>query len=476
MSLVENINNIQECESLLSTYNGILVIDFYATWCGPCKLMLPIYDNLSLEEELKSKVKFLKINRDDNRDLVAKYNFSFPSIPRFFVVAVNNGELEILEDMGGTQSKTSLKEKILLHLKNLNSIEKKKDEQENQNQQNDNNVSVSKPKVAVIGSGPAGLTAGLYLSRANLDVTIFTGEQIGGQLTTTTEIENFPGAWNNLTNEGLHGSELMTTIQNQATHFGAKVEIETISKIKRNSNIASNNTFTLSTKSNQELEFNAVVIASGASSKYLNIDGEKELLSKGYHTCATCDGAWYKDKIVGIIGGGDTAMEEAMFLTNFAQKVYLIHRSTNFKASKIMLDRAQSNKKIEFLTNKQTVKLLSDDKITDKRLNGVEIKDTLDNTTTKLDLDGLFIAIGHSPNSDFAKGLLSIDDIGYLIPQSRLPVEERSSHFDMMSNIEGIFVAGDIEDSVYRQAITAAGNGCKAALDCQRWLQLQEKI
>lgn len=324
---------------------------------------------------------------------------------------------------------------------------------------------MTKKKVAIIGSGPSGLTAAIYSARANLETVVFTGKQPGGQLTTTTEIENFPGAWNQETKKGLMGPDLMDLIQKQAEHFGAQIRREEVlalhvlgdEKLPK---------FQLTTTCGESELFEAVIIASGASAKYLGLPGEERFLGKGYHSCATCDGFFYRNKVVAVVGGGDSAMEESNFLTKFATKVYLIHRRDTFKASKIMQERVLKNQKIEILYNKVVTQLLGED-----LLSAVELQDTQSGDKTVLPLDGLFVAIGHTPNTSFVQGKLEMDELGYLIPQGRLPLEKRVSKYDMATQIPGIFVAGDVEDRVYRQAITAAGDGCKAAIDCEKWLE-----
>ncbi|MEM1312488.1 MAG: thioredoxin-disulfide reductase [Patescibacteria group bacterium] len=320
-------------------------------------------------------------------------------------------------------------------------------------------MSQTNHKIGIIGSGPAGWTAAIYTSRANIDTTVFLGIQPGGQLTTTTEIENFPGF-----PEGIQGGDLMQNMQKQAERFGTKSVFSVIKSLENKSHEGKPK-FTISDGSNNH-EYNALIIASGASARYLGIPGEEKFVGKGYHSCATCDGFFYRGKTIAIVGGGDSAMEEANFLTKFADKVYLIHRSESFRASKIMLDRAKNNPKIEFVLNKKVIDFLGQEKV-----QGVTIEDTQNGEVTEIELSGVFVAIGHIPNSSFAQNQLTMDEVGYLTPQLRMPAEIRTSKYDTMSNVEGIFLAGDVEDKIYRQAITAAGHGCKAAMDLEKWLE-----
>ena len=528
---------------------------------------------------------------------------------------------------------------------------------------------MSNSKIAIIGSGPSGLTSGIYTSRANIDTTIYLGLQPGGQLTTTTEIENFPGAWSFDTKEGMMGPDLMALMQKQAEHFGAvtildeikSIEVElpkpTVlfathnpSKVERMRKFLGNKSvelkspvelnlesfeveengdtemenaklkaeaffnkynissialdsglyfegvsedeqpgrhiqriagagkgeddekrfslmteyyinlakkyggsirgffldayslfdgkshitgtaqrhfvlrdkqfhkdvhfpiaclytvggkpvkdlteteeyefvkpamdcanhilnqllFTLKPKlkistSGSTSEFDAVIIASGASARYIGLEGEEKFIGKGYHSCATCDGFFYRKKTICVVGAGDSAMEEANFLTKFADKVYLIHRSETFRASKIMIDRARANPKIEFILNSKVTQFLGTEKV-----EGVVLENTIDGSKKDLILDGVFVAIGHTPNTGFVGNLLDKDDAGYLISQGQKDAGERTSKFLTAAQVPGIFIAGDVEDKIYRQAITAAGNGCKAAIDCERWLESVE--
>lgn len=302
-----------------------------------------------------------------------------------------------------------------------------------------------KKNVAVIGSGPAGLTSAIYLSRAGVETHVFLGEQAGGQLTQTSEIENFPGF-----EHGINGNELMSNMMKQAQRFGAILNHSVVDRIQKVE------IGFLVFVGKFVYTFDAVIVATGSTPKYLGISGEEKFLGLGYHTCATCDGFFYKDKIVAVVGGGDTAMEEASYLSNLAEKVYLIHRSENFKASKIMLDKCKTISNIEFLLNYQVSSFVEEA----GDFKGVVLSPTVSGKDTlNLELDGLFVAIGHTPNTNPVKSVLSITELGYLKPINRT-----------MSEIPGIFIAGDVCDNYYRQAITAAGDGCKAAIDCDRWL------
>ena len=544
MSIFE-FTSLEHFDNFLSNFEGLLVVDFFATWCGPCQMMLPIIERTSCETPMEN-VFFAKINRDENRDLIDKYGFVIPTIPRFFVVKVENGKLEILQDLGGTQSKTQLITKItpFLHfakanpelnanfktdltqiLTNKSSISSNSksqpldnDSQTFSNSQNNpeispnsdkninNPVSSKKPKIAVIGTGPSGLTAAIYAARASLDVTAFAGPMPGGQLTTTTEIENFPGAWDMDKKEGLYGTKLMAIMQDQAEYFGTKVEVASVENLQFEM-LGQRPQFTL-TVAGQNRLFDAVIIASGATARYLGVDGENKYIGRGYHSCATCDGAFYRDKIVAIVGGGDSAMEEADFLTKFATKVYLLHRSQKFRASQVMLDRAKKNPKIQIITDVSIVEMtgqkdlqsvilqnntqslesnpvlsiqlnsqdLDQSKSSNSQTNlsenshSSEIFKKLPNNQVEMKLDGLFVAIGHDPNTTFVANLLDKNEAGYLIPQSRLPKEERTSKYQMATRIPGVFLAGDVEDYEYRQAITAAAGGCRAAMELEKWL------
>lgn len=308
-------------------------------------------------------------------------------------------------------------------------------------------------KVIIIGSGPAGLTAALYTARANLSPIIFEGMQPGGQLTITTEVENYPGF-----EHGITGPELMDVMRKQAQRFGAQSVYKEITEVdfsKRPFKVKSYD---------EEYTADSVIVSTGASAKLLGLESEKEYMGYGVSACATCDGFFFKGLKVIVVGGGDTAMEEANFLTKFAEEVTIIHRRDEFRASKIMFDRAKKNPKIKFLTNKVIKEVIGKVENGKKSMTGVILEDTKDGSTMEFKADGLFIGIGHQPNTGLFKGWLDMDDTGYL------KVKPGSTY----TNIEGVFAAGDVADKTYRQAITAAGTGCMAALDAERWLEAQE--
>lgn len=300
--------------------------------------------------------------------------------------------------------------------------------------------------VLVIGAGPAGYTACLYASRGNLKVLCIEGWQPGGQLTTTTVIENYPGF-----RDGIDGKALMKEMRNQAQRFGTQYIAGDVTKID-----FSLPPFKVYVEQAEYLA-KAVIIATGAKSRMLGLESEKRLFAKGVSTCATCDGFFFKNKTVAVIGGGDSAMEEGNFLTKYADKVYIVHRREEFRASKIMLDRAKKNTKIEFLKNKIVEEVLGD-----KNVSGLRLKDTKTNQTFTLGLQGVFLAIGHDPSTQFLKGVVDMDENGYILHKKYT-----------MTNIPGIFATGDCVDHRYRQAITAAGDGCMAAMDAEKWLEGQ---
>ena len=300
--------------------------------------------------------------------------------------------------------------------------------------------------VAIIGSGPAGYTAGIYAGRANLQPILFEGLESGGQLMLTTDVENYPGFV-----DGIMGPELTQVFKGQAERFGTTIKTEIIDTIE---NIDGG--FKLKS-SKGEYEFKTVIIASGASARWLGVDGEKELQGYGVSACATCDGFFFKEKEVAVIGGGDSAMEEALFLTKFAKKVYVIHRRDQFRASQIMQDRVLNHEKIEVVWNSTVEKINGEGAVS-----SILIKDTIDSSEKELNLDGVFVAIGHDPNVGFLDGFIELDDKGYI--KTGFTTETSTS-------VPGVFAAGDVADSIYRQAITAAGTGCQAAIDAERWLE-----
>jgi thioredoxin reductase (NADPH) len=308
-------------------------------------------------------------------------------------------------------------------------------------------------KVIIIGSGPAGFTAALYTARANLKPVLFEGMQPGGQLTITTDVENYPGFEN-----GVMGPELMDTMRKQVQRFGTECLFKQITEVD-----FSQRPFKL--KSNdEEYTADAVIIATGASAKLLGLESESHYMGFGVSACATCDGFFFKDQNVLVVGAGDTAMEEATYLTNHAKQVTIVHRREGLRASKHMIERAQKNSKIKFLLNKVIKEVVGVEENGVKKMTGVILEDTRDHSIENLEADGLFIGIGHKPNTSIFKGVLDMDDIGYL------KVKPGSTY----TNIEGVFAAGDVADSKYRQAVTAAGTGCMAALDAERWLEEQE--
>lgn len=303
--------------------------------------------------------------------------------------------------------------------------------------------------VIIIGSGPAGLTAAIYAARANLKPLMIEGEEAGGQLMITTEVENYPGF-----EHGVTGPDLIGVIRNQAKRFETRFITKNVTKVD-----FSQRPFKVWIR-DQEYQAKTVIISTGAKAKYLGLPSEKQYMSRGVSACATCDGAFFKNVVVGVVGGGDTAMEEANFLTRFASKVYVFHRRDTFRASKIMVERTMKNPKIEVVWNTEVTEVLGDG----KKMNAVILNDTITNVKRQFSLDGLFIAIGHKPNTELFTGVLDMDETGYL------KTKPGSSY----TNIEGVFASGDVQDSIYRQAITAAGTGCMAAIDAERWLEGQE--
>ena len=307
--------------------------------------------------------------------------------------------------------------------------------------------------VIIIGTGCAGWTSAIYTARANLKPLVLAGEQPGGQLTTTTDVENFPGF-----PEGVIGPDLMMRMQQQAEKFGTRVEYEMVNSVEKNAD----GDFTLTTAGGKNYRSKTVIIATGASPRHLGLPNEKELIGRGLTSCATCDGAFYPDVPVVVIGGGDSACEEADFLTRFASKVYLVHRRDELRASKIMADRVLSNDKIEPVWNSRVTDYLTDD---EGHMRAVKIHNTASGEDSELEVKCVFVAIGHDPNTGFLGGSgVDVDENGYVL---------QAGH-STTSNVEGIFSAGDVADHIYRQAITAAGNGCQAALDAERYIAANE--
>ena len=303
-------------------------------------------------------------------------------------------------------------------------------------------------KVIIIGSGPAGLTAAIYTARANLNPLILEGQQPGGQLTITTEVENYPGFA-----DGITGPVLMDEMRKQATRFGATSKFEVVTDVD-----FSKKPFKITAES-KTYSADTVIIATGASARWLDIESEEKYKGFGVTACATCDGFFFKDKEVIVVGGGDSAMEEATFLTKFASKVKIVHRREGFRASKVMLDRAHKNEKIEFILNKVIVEVKGD-----KNVESVILKDTQSNELSEMNIDGIFMAIGHIPNTQVFGDQIKKDESGYLI------TEPGSTYTD----VEGVFACGDVQDTIYRQAVTAAGSGCMAAIDAERFLEAHE--
>lgn len=304
-------------------------------------------------------------------------------------------------------------------------------------------------KVLIIGGGPAGLTAAIYAARANLKPLLIEGMQPGGQLTITTEVENFPGF-----PDGVMGPELIDHMHRQAEKFGTEFIMGTVQKLD-----LGQRPFTLDVDG-ETLHSETLIVATGATARLLGIPGESELMGYGVSACATCDGFFFKGKEICVIGGGDSAMEEANFLTTFASKVTLVHRREAFRASPIMVEKARQNPKIEFMLNAIPLSFKGDPN--SSGLEGLELKDAVSGETRVLKVDGAFVAIGHIPTTQLFQGLLDTDENGYLVCQGR----------STATNIPGVFAAGDVADHHYRQAITAAGSGCAAALDAQHFLDL----
>tara|TARA_B100001248_G_scaffold260769_1_gene249937 strand:- start:533 stop:1453 length:921 start_codon:yes stop_codon:yes gene_type:complete len=304
-----------------------------------------------------------------------------------------------------------------------------------------------KRKVIIIGSGPAGLTAAIYSARANLNPLIFEGPQPGGQLTITTDVENYPGF-----PDGIMGPEMMDEFRKQAKRFGAECLYQMVEKVD-----FLNKPFSV-WSNGKKYESDSVIISTGASARLLGLDAEQKLMGHGVSACATCDGFFFKDKKVVVVGGGDSAMEEAIFLTKFASEVTIIHRRNQFRASKIMVERALGNPKVKIKYN-SIVKNIMGEK--EDGVSSIEIEDVISNKTTIYKCEGVFLAIGHTPNTEIFKNILKLDGNGYI----------KTKPDSTYTNIDGVFACGDVQDSIYKQAVTAAGSGCMAALDAEKWLE-----
>lgn len=300
----------------------------------------------------------------------------------------------------------------------------------------------------IVGSGPAGYTAAVYAARAELEPLVFEGTQFGGELMTTTDVENYPGF-----SDGIMGPDLMQQFRAQAERFGAELRAEDVDALDLTGDVKS------ITANGVEYRARAVVLAMGAAARYVGVPGEERLLGRGVSACATCDGFFFRDQDIAVVGGGDSAMEEATFLTRFASSVTIIHRRDEFRASRIMLERARDNSKIKWRTNATVSEVLGDGKVS-----GLKVRDTVTDSEDELPVSGMFVAIGHDPRSTLVRDQVDVDDEGYVQVQ----------HPTTATSLPGVFAAGDLVDKTYRQAVTAAGSGCSAAIDAERWLAEQQ--
>jgi thioredoxin reductase (NADPH) len=307
-------------------------------------------------------------------------------------------------------------------------------------------------QVIIIGSGPAGYTAALYSSRAGLNPLVIEGHEPGGQLTTTTDVENFPGF-----PEGIMGPELMANMKKQTARFGTQYLSTKVTDVN-----LSKRPFHVKCENGQEFLAETLIISTGASAKYLGLPNEMQLIGKGVSACATCDGFFYRGRVVHVVGGGDTALEEANFLTRFASKVFLVHRKDSFRASKPMQERTFNNPKIEVVWNTEVKEIIADD----TGVTALKVVNNKTNEVSERKTDGFFLGIGHEPNTKFLKGQLALDDHGY--------IKTEGTHPD--TSIEGVFACGDVQDPYYRQAISAAGSGCQAAIRAERYLEAQHDL